>query len=173
MANFIQKFADMQEYNDADHQYPNISLVDGEGLVWVEEAPEPDVLLNASKIRWNVTDGQERTSVDYPSISFEDAQTLINALNNGDELVATGWYDDGEITIEDAEITYTLDNSGFPTFSIFDSDSDSNYNLCYVGLFTNAKAPAYNATAIIVSKYGGNARWEINYEIHPAENPAE
>lgn len=116
-----------------------------------------------------MTDGQERTSVDYPSISFEDAQTLINALNNGAELVATGWYDDGEITIEDAEVTYTLDNSGFPIFSIVDSDSDSVYNVCYVSLYNNAKAPAYNATAIVVSKYGGNARWEITYEITYSE----
>lgn len=166
-AKFLQKFDDMQEYNDAEHQYPNISLVDGEGLVWVAESPEPDVLLNARKIRWNVTDGQERTSVDYPSISFDDAQTLINALNNGDELVATGWFDDGEITIEDAMVTYRLDNNGFPIFSIFDSDSDSSYNLCYVGLFTDAKAPAYNATRIVVSKYGGNARWGFTYEITP------
>lgn len=166
MANFIQKFADMQEYNDADHQYPNISLVDGEGLVWVEEAPEPDVLLNARKIRWNVTDGQERTSVDYPSISFEDAQTLINALNNGDELVATGWYDVNGKSFT-GEVTYELDGSGFPIFGIINPNNDSVYNVCYVGLYNNAKAPAYNAARIVVSKYGGNARWEINYEIHP------
>ena len=166
MANFIQKFADMQEYNDAEHQYPNISLVDGEGLIWEAESPEPDVLLNARKIRWNVADGQERTSVDYPSISFEDAQTLINALNNGDELVATGWYVNGGKSFS-GEVTYNLDNSGFPIFGIINPNNDMVYNVCYLSLYNNAKSPAYNAARIVVSKYGGNARWEINYEIHP------
>lgn len=166
MANFIQKFVDMQEYNDEEHQYPNISLVEGEGLIWEAESPEPDVLLNAKKIRWNVTDGQERTSVDYPSISFEDAQTLINALNNGAELVATGWYDNNGKSFT-GEVTYELDNSGFPIFGIINPNNDSVYNVCILNLYNNAKAPAYNATAIVVSKYGGNARWEITYEITP------
>lgn len=167
MAQFIQKFADMQEYNDAEHQYPNISLVEGEGLVWEAEAQqEPDVLLNARKIKWNVTDGQERTSVDYPSISFTDAQTLINALNNGDELVATGWYVNGGKSFS-GEVTYSLDNSGFPIFGIINPNNDSVYNVCYLSLYNNAKAPAYNAARIVVTKYGGNAKWEINYEIHP------
>ena len=168
MANFIQKFVNMQEYNDEEHQYPNISLVEGEGLIWEAESPEPDVLLNAKKIRWNVTDGQERTSVDYPSISFEDAQTLINALNNGAELVATGWYDDGAKSFT-GEVTYNLDNSGFPTFGIINPDSDMVYNVCYLSLYSNAKAPAYNAARIVVVKYGGSARWEITYEITYSE----
>lgn len=166
MANFIQKFVDMQEYNDGEHQYPNISLVEGEGLIWNAGAQEPDVLLNAKKIRWNVTDGQERTSVDYPSISFDDAQTLINALNNGAELIATGWYDDGAKSFT-GEVTYNLDNSGFPTFGIINPDSDMVYNVCYLSLYNNAKAPAYNAARIVVVKYGGSARWEITYEITP------
>lgn len=166
MAQFIQKFADMHGYIDAEHQYPNISLVEGEGLIWEAESPEPDVLLNARKIKWNVTDGQERTSVDYPSISFEDAQTLINALNNGDELVATGWYVNGGKSFS-GEVTYNLDNSGFPIFGIINPNNDMVYNVCYLSLYNNAKAPAYNATAIVVSKYGGSARWEINYEIIP------
>lgn len=166
MANFIQKFVDMQEYIDNEHQYPNISLVEGEGLIWEAEAPEPDVLLNGSKIKWNVTDGQERTSVDYPSISFEDAQTLINALNNGAEVSATGWYDDGAKSFT-GEVTYNLDNSGFPTFGIINPDSDSVYNVCYLSLYNNAKAPAYNAARIVVVKYGGSARWGFTYEITP------
>ena len=168
MAQFIQKFESIEDYNAAEHQYPNISLVEGEGLIWTAEAEaEPDVLLNASKIRWNVTDGQERTSVDYPSISFEDAQTLINALNNGDELVATGWFDDGAKSFS-GKVTYRLDNSGFPIFGIINPNSDNLYNVCYLSLYNNAKAPAYNAASIVVVKYGGNARWGFTYEIHPA-----
>ena len=164
--NYIQKFTDAEAYENAEHQYPNISLVEGEGLIWTAEEPEPDVLLNGSKIRWNVTDGEERTSVDYPSISFEDAQTLINALNNGDELVATGWYVNGGKSFS-GEVTYKLDNSGFPIFGIINPNNDMVYNVCYLSLYNNAKAPAYNAAAIVVVKYGGSAKWEINYEIHP------
>lgn len=162
MANFIQKFVDMQEYNDEEHQYPNISLVEGEGLIWNAEAQEPDVLLNANKIKWDVTDGQERTSVDYPSISFEDAQTLINALNNGDEVVASGWYDDGEIR-KDVDFTFYGSTDEFGI-------SVDKTSVATVYLFANTKAPVPNAVGIGVSKADNpNARWEINYVINPAE----
>ena len=165
MANFIQKFADMHGYIDAEHQYPNISLVEGEGLIWEAEAqePEPDVLLNGSKIKWNVTDGQERTSVDYPSISFEDAQTLINALNNGDEVSATGWYDDGKSREENVEFTF---NGSTDEIGI----SVNKIAVATVYLFGNTKAPVLNAVGIGVSKADNpNASWEINYVINPAE----
>lgn len=169
MAHNLRKFATMADYDNAELVYPAVSwIVSGDTLAYdkTEPQPEPDVLLNAKKIRWNVTDGQERTSVDYPSISFEDAQTLINALNNGAELVATGWYDDGAKSFT-GEVTYNLDNSGFPTFGIINPDSDMVYNVCYLSLYNNAKAPAYNAARIVVVKYGGSARWEITYEITP------
>lgn len=161
MANFIQKFVDMQEYNDGEHQYPNISLVEGEGLIWEAEAPEPDVLLNANKIRWNVTDGEERTSVDYPSISFEAAQTIINSLNNGDEVSATGWYDDGKSREENVEFTFNGSTNEFGIYA-------DKISVAAVFLFTNTKAPVPNAVAIGVSKADNpNARWEITYEITP------
>lgn len=37
MAQFIQKFTDAKAYENAEHQYPNISLVEGEGLIWTAE----------------------------------------------------------------------------------------------------------------------------------------
>lgn len=171
MALFIQKFADMQEYNDAEHQYPNISLVDGEGLVWEAESTEPDVLLNARKIRWNVTDGQERTSVDYPSISFEDAQTLINALNDSKNYTVTATinfnYQDKTV-LENAECWLEAVSSSELTayFSITDKD---NFTICNISLFSNARAPIYNAVEIAMSKSTyPTAVWEINYTIENA-----
>ena len=165
MANFIQKFADMQEYNDAEHQYPNISLVEGEGLVWEAEAPaqEPDVLLNASEIKWGVTDGQERTSVDYPSISFADASNIISAhINNGYYVEATGWYDDGR-TRENVDFTFNIGSSDFSITAVFGGDDIS---VATVYLFTNAKAPAPDAVGISVSKATNpTSTWYINYEL--------
>lgn len=161
MANFIQKFVDMQEYNDEEHQYPNISLVEGEGLIWEAGAQEPDVLLNGNKIKWNVTDGEERTSVDYPSISFEAAQTIINSLNNGDEVSATGWYDDGKSREENVEFTFNGSTNEFGIYA-------DKISVATVYLFANTKAPVPNAVGIGVSKADNpNASWEITYEITP------
>ena len=47
MAQFIQKFANRRDYEASEHQYPNVSLIEDEGLVYTMENPEPDVLLNA------------------------------------------------------------------------------------------------------------------------------
>lgn len=168
MAQFIQKFESMEDYNASEHQYPNISLVEGEGLIWTAEKPEPDVLLNGSKIKWNVTDGVSRSSVDYPSISFADAQTLMNALNNPKDytVTATGSYNDGgknnftdvqcsfeNITEQDAEIF--IENVGVKIVTLH--------------LFSNTRAAAYNAVRINVERSNqARATWEINYTIENA-----
>lgn len=171
-AKFIQKFESIEEYNDNEHQYPNISLVEGEGLIWEAEEPEqePNVLLNGSKIKWNVTDGVNRTSVDYPSISFADAQTLINALNDPKNytVTATGSYNDGgknnftdvqcsfeNITEQEAEIF--IENEGIKIVTL--------------NLFSNTKSPApvYNAVTVNVERSDQpTATWEINYTIENA-----
>ena len=39
MGKWIQKFASRAAYEAADHDYPNVSLVDGEGLVYASETP--------------------------------------------------------------------------------------------------------------------------------------
>lgn len=46
MAQFIQKFADSKAYNAAEHQYPNISLVEGEGLIWTAEGKKYDISIS-------------------------------------------------------------------------------------------------------------------------------
>lgn len=169
MAQFIQKFANRRDYEESEHQYPNVSLLeDGEGLVYTMEQPEPDVLLNANKIKWNVTDGQNRTSVDYPSISFADAQTLINALNNPKyyTVTATASYNDGgknnftnvqcsfeNITEQDAEIW--IENEGIKIVTL--------------SLFNNSRSAAYNAVRVNVERSDqATATWEINYTIENA-----
>lgn len=168
MADFIQKFNSLEAYNAAEHDYPNISLVEGEGLVWKAEAEaqEPDVLLNASEIKWNVTDEQERTSVDYPSISFADASNVISALNNGYYAEATGWYDNGK-TRENVDFTFV---KGSNEFSITAAFGGEDISVATVYLFTNAKAPVPNAVGISVSKTTRPAStWYINYELKEDE----
>lgn len=167
MAQFIQKFANRRDYETSEHQYPNVSLIEDEGLVYTMEQPEPDVLLNANKIKWNVTDGQNRSSLDYPSISFADAQTLINALNDDGNytVTATGSYnnDDEGVSIENGEVSWSLDNSGYPIFSISDpNDTKTSYSMCFIGIEKGGEA------TIVVIKYGGAATWEINYTIENA-----
>lgn len=172
MANFIQKFESIEDYNASEHQYPNISLVEGEGLIWEAEEPEPNVLLNGSKIKWNVTDGQDRTSVDYPSISFADAQTLINALNDPKNYTVTATinfnYQDKTV-LENAEVVFDARESNFEVYAVNGKDQ---IWVADISLFSNTKSPAlvYNAVLIDVNNDGNwaTAKWEINYTIENA-----
>ena len=166
MANFLQKFQSIEDYNASEHQYPNISLVEGEGLIWEAEEPEPDVLLNGSKIKWNVTDGVNRTSVDYPSISFADAQTLINALNDDRNytVTATASYNDG------GKNNFTNVNCYFDSIDLESAEifiADVNVKIVALNLFNNSRAAAgYNAVTVNVERSDqATATWEINYTI--------
>lgn len=168
MAQFIQKFPDAEAYENAEHQYPNISLIEGEGLIWTAENPEPDVLLNGSKIKWNVTDGVDRSSVDYPSISFADAQTLINALNDDRNytVTATASYNDGgKNNFTDVECSF--DNITEQEAEIW--LADAGVKIVTLSLFSNTKSPAYNAVTVNVERSDQPAAvWEINYTIENA-----
>lgn len=172
MAQFIQKFADRRDYEASEHQYPNVSLIEDEGLVYTMESPEPDVLLNANKIKWNVTDGQNRTSVDYPSISFADAQTLINALNNPKDynVTATINFNYADKTVlENAEVEFNTRESNFVVYAV---NGKNQIWVADISLFSNTKSPApvYNAVLIDVDNDGNwkTAKWEINYTIENA-----
>lgn len=168
--NYIQKFTDAREYENAEHQYPNISLVEGEGLIWTAEEPEPDVLLNGSKIKWNVTDGVNRTSVDYPSISFADAQTLINALNDDRNytVTATASYNDG------VKNNFTDVNCYFDNITGQDAEiwiADYGIKIVTLNLFSNTRVAVYNAVTVNVGRSDyPTATWEINYTITPNES---
>lgn len=132
------------------------------------ESPEPDVLLNANKIKWNVTDGQNRSSVDYPSISFADAQTLINALNDDRNytVTATASYNDG------GKNNFTDVECSFDNITEQDAEiwiADVGVKIVTLNLFSNSKAPAYNAVEINVERSDiSTATWEINYTIENA-----
>lgn len=168
MAQFIQKFASIEDYNADEHQYPNISLVEGEGLIWTAEEPEPDVLLNGSKIKWNVIDGISRTSVDYPSISFADAQALINALNDDRNytVTATGSYNDGgKNNFTDVQCSFeNIDGESAELFI-----ENEGIKIVTLNLFSNTRAAAYNAVRVNVERSDqARATWEINYTIEEA-----
>lgn len=170
MAQFIQKFANRRDYEASEHQYPNVSLIEDEGLVYTMESPEPDVLLNANKIKWNVTDGQNRSSLDYPSISFADAQTLINALNNPKDYNVTATinfnYQDKTV-LENAECWFKVVSSS-EIQAYFNIDKNET-TICNIGLFSSTKSPAYNAATVSVGNaMYRNATWEINYTIENA-----
>lgn len=170
MAQFIQKFANRRDYEASEHQYPNVSLIeDGEGLVYTMEQPEPDVLLNANKIKWNVTDGStEKTSEDTPSISVDDTQTLINALNNPKDYTVTATanyhYNDEKAGVvydyADVEVSWTLDASGNPTFQ-FVLDSDDVIKICFIDNESVARI-------FVMKMTHPTATWEINYTIENA-----
>ena len=170
MAQFIQKFANRRDYEASEHQYPNVSLIEDEGLEYQWEQPEPDVLLNANKIKWNVTDGQSRTSVDYPSISFADAQTLINALNNPNDYTVTATinfnYNDKTV-LENAEVEFNTRESNFVVYAV---NGKNQIWVADISLFNNSRSAAYNAVLIDVDNDGNwkTAKWEINYTIENA-----
>ena len=172
MAQFIQKFANRRDYEASEHQYPNVSLIEDEGLVYTMEQPEPDVLLNANKIKWNfIDDGViDRTSVKYPSISVDDAQMLIRALNNPKDynVNATVTIDDGgKIKYTDAECWFKVVSSS-EIQAYFNIDKNET-TICNIGLFSSTKSPAYNAATVSVGNaMYRNATWEINYTIDNA-----
>lgn len=171
MGNFIQKFASIEDYNASEHQYPNISLVEGEGLIWTAEKPEPDVLLNANKIKWNVTDGSiQKTSEDTPSISVDDAQTLINALNNPKYYTVTATanyhYNDEKAGVvydyADVEVSWRLDDSGNPTFQFTNPEnSEDVIKICFIDNESGVRI-------FVMKMTHWAATWEINYTIDNA-----
>lgn len=175
MAQFIQKFANRRDYEASEHQYPNVSLIEDEGLVYTMESPEPDVLLNASKIKWNVTDGStQKTSEDSPSISVDDTRTLINALNDPKDynVTATANYhfNDEKAGVvydyTDVEVSWFLDVTGHPTFQFVpDTENPEDIiKICFVDVYRDS-----DIARIFVSKMThSTATWEINYTIENA-----
>lgn len=77
MAKFLQKFQDAKAYENAEHQYPNISLVEGEGLIWTAENPDKaTILFSDSEIKWTLDD----YTYDYAESGELDVD--INAVND-------------------------------------------------------------------------------------------
>lgn len=117
MAQFIQKFESMEDYNASEHQYPNISLVGGEGLIWTAENPNKEtILFNDSEIKWTLDETQYDTMKSGAlNIDLNAAATFYNAVGNGTVSTSNAWFElDG--TRYDAEVT--LKGGGSLSFNV-------------------------------------------------------
>lgn len=94
MAQFIQKFASMEDYNAEEHQYPNISLVEGEGLIWTAEAEmNYDISISIGDKSYlecsvfsNESADRETSTFDHPEWR-EGLNNLWSYLSSGSRLV--------------------------------------------------------------------------------------
>lgn len=160
MANYINKYSDRKEYNnDTSKNYPNVSLIEGEGIVFKPSYP---VILTDSEIEWLFDDGTIQAYSDtYPSIDPEAAQTLFDALDNGYDVTATGWYkysdDKTNIDIKDAEVEFTTDIDGFVIF-ITDGENEYKIGMVNVNESDGAGIDVDNAD-------NPSAIWGITYQI--------
>jgi hypothetical protein len=73
MAKFIQKFSSTTEYNNAQHSYPNVSLV-GEGLVYASEAPSSEMFGNV-RITYTVGDASQEVQLYNASSSSSGSES--------------------------------------------------------------------------------------------------
>lgn len=94
MGNFIQKFTSMEDYNASEHQYPNISLVEGEGLIWnAEEEKKSDINIAIGDKSYlecsvfsNESADRETSTFDHPEWR-EGLNNLWSYLSSGSRLV--------------------------------------------------------------------------------------
>ena len=168
MAQFIQKFESMEDYNASEHQYPNISLVEGEGLIWTAENPDKEtILFNGSKIKWNI----DNDSWDYTDgaldIDLNSVVAFYAAVGDGTVSTSNAWFElDG--TRYDADVT--LKGGDSLRFSVILDPIIS----------TKSAAPQvyYNFTIIdgrdaveglTIEEHSGQiAHWGLNYTIEEA-----
>lgn len=99
MADFIQKFEDAEAYENAEHQYPNISLVEGEGLIWTAEADKKyDIsiaIADKNYLECSVFSNEsgfnrEVSTFDHPEWR-EGLNNLWTRLSTGAELVSDSY----------------------------------------------------------------------------------
>lgn len=99
MAKFLQKFASIEDYNASEHQYPNISLVEGEGLIWKAEMNYDISIAIGDKgylgcsVFSNESADRETSTFDHPEWR-EGLNNLWSYLSSGSRLV----YDNCTIT---------------------------------------------------------------------------
>lgn len=175
MANFIQKFADAREYENAEHQYPNISLVEGEGLIWTAENPNKEtILFNDSEIKWTLDD----YIFDYAesgalNVDIEAVNNLYFALANPKDYgvsTSNAWY---ELNGTRYDANVTLKSGG-------DAKSDNVEFNIILSVATRSAAPQlyYTFTLSDYSQTTGRyenvvveemecsiAHWGLNYAI--------
>ena len=117
MGNFIQKFASIEDYNADEHQYPNISLVEGEGLIWKAEAEmNYDISIAIGDKSYlecsvfsNESADRETSTFDHPEWR-EGLNNLWSYLSNGSELVDDNYTISCTTSKGDAEtVNFTYD----------------------------------------------------------------
>lgn len=93
MAQFIQKFTDSKAYENAEHQYPNISLVEGEGLIWTAEGKNYDINISIGdeghlecSVFSNESANRETSTFEHPEWR-EGLNNLWSYLSTGSRLV--------------------------------------------------------------------------------------
>ena len=92
--NYIQKFDSLEDYNTNEHQYPNISLVEGEGLIWTAEGVKNyDISIAITdkdylecSVFSNESADRETSTFDHPEWR-EGLNNLWTRLSNASELV--------------------------------------------------------------------------------------
>lgn len=183
--NYIQKFADAREYENAEHQYPNISLVGGEGLIWTAEEPaRATILFNGSEIKWTLDDRSDWDYAKYGEldIDLEAVNNLYFALANPKDYgvsTSNAWYEWNGARY-DANVD--LKSGG-------DAKSDDVEFDIILSVATRSAAPQlyytftlsdYSQTAgrynnvVISEKNGQNATWGLNYTIGaPSQDESE
>lgn len=82
MAKFIQKFSSTTEYNNAQHNYPNVSLV-GDGLVYVKEDPTSQLGEDNVRITYTVGDASEEVQLYNASSSSSGSESGSESESGG------------------------------------------------------------------------------------------
>lgn len=181
MANFIQKFTDAREYENAEHQYPNISLVEGEGLIWTAEEPaRATILFNGSEIKWTLDDRSDWDYAKYGELDI-DLEALndfyVALANPKDYSISTSnvWFEwNGtryDATVEVKSGDAKSDNFEFNIIlSVATRSAVPQLYYTFVLSDYSQTAGHYN-NVVINEKNGQIAHWGLNYTI--GEPPSE
>lgn len=160
MANFIQKFRYEREYNEAEHDYPNVSLIEDTGLVYQATDPcfltetEAQMLENQAVIEDLARAYSESGSFDGDFYLLkDDAQEMLENMSPDDvNSVLDG--------LENTSVEPFKANCESATFA-FRKEGDSTDITYKIGVDPNAgaKAPAEltDYIEITISGIGGSA----------------
>lgn len=167
MSNYINKYNSVEAYEaDETKQYPNISLIEGEGLVWQKEG-EPIVwnLGNGHfKSDW---DGKKSTLSDDINVDITEAQDILTSICNGGGLSISNWTvinsKGDDITGDIAQLVAQEYSCKDGVFSIgYESGKDFN-EVASVGV----QADSETGEIYVTITTNGYSLVEFDYEILP------
>ena len=169
MAQFIQKFTDAEDYENAEHQYPNISLVEGEGLIWTAENPDKaTILFSDSEIKWTlddyIYDYAESGELDVDINAVND---LYNALTGSTYIVSTSnaWFE-WNGTRYDANADIKSDGEGEFNIVLSVATRSAAPQLYYTFTLSDFNKAAGRYDNVVVEEIECRiAHWGLNYTI--------